>query len=148
MENLGRNIKRICNEKGIIQKELAITAGISQRVVSDAINESQKVTKKTIRLISVALGVTEEELLKDSEKEEKIDRAKIAENVKLLCKLEGILQRELADRAGVSISTVYKVVSNRGELRSFTLVQIAKALGVSLKELSSNNYLVDERFGI
>lgn len=55
--NIGENIKKICSEKGITQKELAERIGISDNSLSMTLSNSRP-RWKTLEKVSEALGVT------------------------------------------------------------------------------------------
>ncbi len=61
----------------------------------------------------------------------------VGRKVRELRKARGLLQQELADRAGVSRQTVVNLENGRHVPETATLAKIAKGLGVGLGELFS-----------
>jgi len=59
----------------------------------------------------------------------------IGDKVRELRKARGLLQEELAERAGVSTQTVRNVEAGRFNTKTETLVKIARALDVPVGEL-------------
>ena len=52
-----------------------------------------------------------------------------------LRKLKGMTQEDLADKTGLSVRTIQRIESGEVDPRSYTLNQIAEALGVEISEL-------------
>lgn len=57
------------------------------------------------------------------------------DRVREIRKNRGLLQQQLADRAGVSMQTISNLENGRHVPDTSTLLKIAKALGVSLGDL-------------
>ena len=53
----------------------------------------------------------------------------------------GLTQKELGDLCGMADSAIRRYESNRGNPTQKTLIKIAKALGVHLRDLSDNSWL-------
>lgn len=62
-------------------------------------------------------------------------KATISDKVKELRKSRGLLQQQLADRAGVSMQTISNLENGRHVPDTSTLLKIAEALDVSLGDL-------------
>ncbi len=63
MDNIGNRIKTIMKEKGISQKELSKSIGISQSVISSYLNNKSFPTAPVIMKISKFFGITTDYLL-------------------------------------------------------------------------------------
>ena len=61
---LGRNLKRIREEKGMTQGDIVRTLGVSRSFVSNIENGNTNPTLSTITNLAKALGVPSDELLK------------------------------------------------------------------------------------
>jgi transcriptional regulator with XRE-family HTH domain len=58
----------------------------------------------------------------------------VGEKIRALRESQGLLQRELAHKAGVPVRTIGRIERGEVDVRLSTLDKIAKALGVSIKE--------------
>lgn len=61
---LGRNLKRIREEKGMTQGDIVRTLGVSRSFVSNIENGNTNPTLSTITNLAKALGISSDELLK------------------------------------------------------------------------------------
>lgn len=143
---IAKNVKALCYIRGMTQEELACKSNTSHSIVNKVINNSGGARTCTLEKIAKALDVTLEELSSSTRfaGEKFFDNEKIAENVKYLCCIKEMTQKELACKSDISVDTVRKVM-NKKRVSSFSIYQISKALGVSLEELLSNSYLEGEK---
>ena len=62
---------------------------------------------------------------------------KLGRNIRDLREKRDLLQRELAEQAGVPVRTIGRIERGEVDMRIGTLVKIAKALNTTIKELVS-----------
>jgi transcriptional regulator with XRE-family HTH domain len=68
-ELVGRNVKRVRQEKGLTQEQLAERSGFSQQYISGLEQGRRNPTIVTLYELALALGVDHLELLRDGEDE-------------------------------------------------------------------------------
>ncbi len=66
---VGRNVKRVRQEKGLTQEQLAERSGFSQQYISGLEQGRRNPTIVTLYELALALGVDHLELLRDGEDE-------------------------------------------------------------------------------
>lgn len=66
---VGRNVKRVRQEKGLTQEQLAERSGFSQQYISGLEQGRRNPTVVTLYELALALGVDHLELLRDGEDE-------------------------------------------------------------------------------
>lgn len=115
--------------KSIVHKD--IPAGIS-------LQELEKSYPATYsKLVEEARGgVMEEEAARFDELTELIESEVTAAKVTSLRELMGLTQSQLADKAGLSKNTVWRIENTQGRTEFNTLRAIAKALGCKIEELA------------
>lgn len=60
----------------------------------------------------------------------------LGENIELLCEINSITKRELAERAGISFETIRNIERGSVKVRKSTLQRIANVFGITLEELT------------
>lgn len=65
--------------------------------------------------------------------EASIDMRRVAEEIDRMRKTQGMTQKELAEKAEVSLKTIQRVLTNKRQVKLPTLGRIAKALDVGLE---------------
>jgi uncharacterized Tic20 family protein len=68
-----------------------------------------------------------------------MDAKQLGQKIQELRKLKGMTQEDLADKTGLSVRTIQRIEGGEVDPRSYTLNQIAEALGVELNELTQEN---------
>ena len=60
---IGKKIKKLAAELGYTQKQLAVRSGCTEASISRYINNTRMPTVKVLKRLSIALGVSVEELI-------------------------------------------------------------------------------------
>ncbi len=68
----------------------------------------------------------------------------IGERIKQLRTLKGLTQKGLADLVMISSSSIARLEKGQTMVSVFTIIEIAKALGVSVSEILSDKSVFDE----
>ena len=73
----------------------------------------------------------------------------IGDRIRAIRMERGLTQKELGNLCGMADSAIRRYESNRGNPTQKTLIKIAKALGVHLRDLSDNSWLkeIDQELG-
>lgn len=66
---LGENIKRLMKENGYTQKQLAMRSQCTECAISRYVNNEREPSIRILKNLSIALGVTVDELLKGGAEE-------------------------------------------------------------------------------
>ena len=69
-----------------------------------------------------------------------MDAKELGNKIQELRKQKGMTQEDLADKTGLSVRTIQRIESGEVDPRSYTLSQIAEALGVKLEELTKEEH--------
>lgn len=132
MSLLGENINRLLNANCMSVKDLAYKAGLSGSTIKNIIEDKHKPRKTTVECIARAFKVTEEELLG---KMCESDVPNLGENIKTLCRLNGINQSRLALKAGITKQTISNIIKGKIKPRRYTLECIAGVFEMEVEEL-------------
>ena len=68
-----------------------------------------------------------------------MDAKELGIKIQELRKQKGMTQEDLAEKTGLSVRTIQRIESGEVDPRSYTLSQIAEALGVDLAELTKEH---------
>lgn len=68
-----------------------------------------------------------------------MDAKELGLKIQELRKLKGMTQEDLAEKTGLSVRTIQRIESGEVDPRSYTLNQIAEALGVEITDLTKEN---------
>ncbi len=78
-----------------------------------------------------------------------VNLMEIGDRIRAIRMERGLTQKELGNLCGMADSAIRRYESNRGNPTQKTLIKIAKALGVHLRDLSDNSWLkeIDQELG-
>ena len=132
--SIGEKIKTFRNRLNITQQELADLSGISLRALSNYEKGSRIPPLEIMIRIAKALNVDIKDLDEKSPLVDYYDDI-LGKKIKLYRKYKSLTQKQLADKIGVSEITIRRYESNQKEPKHNTLIKIAEALDISIKEL-------------
>ena len=130
----GKKIKSIRNKSNLTQQELADLAGISLRALSNYEGGTRVPPLEIMIRLAKALNVDIKDLDAKSPLVDYYDDI-LGKKIKLYRKYKSLTQKQLADKIGVSEITIRRYESNQKEPKHNTLIKIAEALDISIKEL-------------
>ena len=130
----GKKIKSIRNKSNLTQQELADLAGISLRALSNYEGGTRVPPLEIMIRLAKALNVDIKDLDAKSPLVDYYDDI-LGKKIKLYRKYKSLTQKQLADKIGVSELTIRRYESNQKEPKHNTLIKIAEALDISIKEL-------------
>lgn len=61
---IGKNIKRLMQDNGYTQKQLAMRSGCTESAISRYISDKREPNVRVLKNLAIALGVTVDELIK------------------------------------------------------------------------------------
>ena len=134
--NLEKNIHLFRLLKGISIEELEQISKVSHHTFSSHLNF------KSIQRIADALDVSPKDLFLGVPLEVEnmlFDANNIGYNLKKLFELKQITQKQVAQLADLSISTVYKMANGK-KVRMTSLKLVADVLDVSIKDIITGNF--------
>lgn len=128
--SFGNKVKNYRQDRNFTQKELAEKTGLAEITIRKIENGLIDPRKSTIQKIAKALEINISELM-DFESHEQ----SIGDNIKKIRKSKGMLQKDLANKIGVSEARVAHYEQNYRNPTIATLKKIADALEVDVKQL-------------
>lgn len=149
--DVGDTIKRLRDAKGMTQKALAEAADVALPTISNLENGKGSPRASTLAKIQQVLGITSFDSVTITtpdndapaetpvvEETPAVTGASFGENVRLARKKLGWSQKELADKAEVSMPTIGNIEKGNGSPRGKTLNAILGALGLTLEDLQTS----------
>ena len=130
----GEKIKYYRKNLNLTQQELADLAGISLRALSNYEGGTRVPPLEIMIRLAKALNVDIKDLDAKSPLVDYYDDI-LGKKIKLYRKYKSLTQKQLADKIGVSEITIRRYESNQKEPKHNTLIKIAEALDISIKEL-------------
>lgn len=132
---IGQNIKRIRTEQGLTQEQLGNMCGITGESIRRY--ELEKVNPKmpNLRKISKALNVSVSEI---DESISCVSTNTIGTRIRKQRITHGVTQKELAQRAGLSVQTIQQLEYEQYLPRMETVKKIAHALNISVSDIESD----------
>ena len=149
-----KNIKKIREDKGVGVNELSRLSGVNASYIS-ALERGEKKnpTVTTLKKIADTLEVTVDKLLRPelitkeklTEWDFKGGNLMIGEKIQKLRKEKNLSLRALAEKAGISKSTLSDIENGNTNPTTNTLNKLAIALNVSLEDLFKSEPVTDEK---
>lgn len=134
MKNFGEKLKELREERNLSQKELGDKmGGITQQTIAQYEKKETVPKFETVSKIANALEINPNIFYSDFSQSVADDSEEIGERIKELRKSKGVSQKELAQKAGLSIGSIQGYEQGRYNPKLEAIAKIAGALGVDLK---------------
>ena len=134
MKNFGEKLKELREERNLSQKELGEKmGGITQQTTAQYEKKETVPKLETVSKIADALEINPNIFYSDFSQSTADDSEEIGERIKELRKSKGVNQKELAQKAGLSIGSIQGYEQGRYNPKLEAIAKIAGALGVDLK---------------
>ena len=134
MKNFGEKLKELREERNLSQKELGDKmGGITQQTIAQYEKKETVPKLETVSKIADALEINPNIFYSDFSQSTADDSEEIGERIKELRKSKGVSQKELAQKAGLSIGSIQGYEQGRYNPKLEAIAKIAGALGVDLK---------------
>lgn len=134
MKNFGEKLKELREERNLSQKELGDKmGGITQQTIAQYEKKETVPKFETVSKIANALEINPNIFYSDFSQSVVDDSEEIGERIKELRKSKGVSQKELAQKAGLSIGSIQGYEQGRYNPKLEAIAKIAGTLGVDLK---------------
>lgn len=134
MKNFGEKLRELREERNLSQKELGDKmGGITQQTIAQYEKKETVPKFETVSKIANALEINPNIFYSDFSQSVADDSEEIGERIKELRKSKKVSQKELAQKAGLSIGSIQGYEQGRYNPKLEAIAKIAGALGVDLK---------------
>ena len=131
------NIRELCKKKGLSQKEIALTIGVTQPTVSDWFTQKKNPRGESLDKLEKLLNASKAEILgyapiqTDESPSTTEDDEPDANRLRECRKIKGLTQKCVADMLGVSSPAISQWEKGETSPSSENLAKLAKIYGVS-----------------
>nr|DAL89450.1 MAG TPA: Repressor protein CI [Caudoviricetes sp.] len=133
MKNFGEKLKGLREERNLSQKELGDKmGGITQQTIAQYEKKETVPKFETVSKIANALEINPNIFYSDFSQSTADDSEEIGERIKELRKSKGVSQKELAQKAGLSIGSIQGYEQGRYNPKLEAIVKMADTLEVEL----------------
>lgn len=137
---IGQNIRIICRNQGMSNRDLARCANVSIGNL-ESVLYGGRYSDSILKHIAEFLEVSEEELASEDVKEKFEEKeVYLSSNIRLLCILQGMDYNDLTRETGLCYSTIAKLSKGKYSLDRHSLVFLAQVFGVTKKELLYHDF--------
>jgi transcriptional regulator with XRE-family HTH domain len=137
----GQKIRELRNERGYSLYELAEKAGLSLSYLSEIERGCKNPSLKTVKKLAEALHVPQEQLIGGAVR----DEIKLGERIRLFREKNKLTLKELAQKAGISVSYLSEIERGNVAPAVETLRKVAHSLDCPVSALIASESLFGQR---